>query len=127
MTKAKDALLCARMILDQHGLLEHLVAGNGPTIAEVIERALEELKPEPQVLIAELPCSRCGEPLGDDTFVGDGDGTGQQFAHYRCSDRGLAAARRGEELARRRLRCTCGSAVAIDPANHASYCPRRKL
>ena len=36
----QDALLLANMVLDQGGSLNTRIAGNGPTIGEVISRAL---------------------------------------------------------------------------------------
>lgn len=31
-------------------------------------------------------CTICNEPIGSGVFVGDGDGTGQRFAHKTCFD-----------------------------------------
>jgi hypothetical protein len=30
------------------------------------------------------PCTRCGNPLGSGTIIGDGDGSGRRFAHAAC-------------------------------------------
>lgn len=38
------------------------------------------VRPEP----APLSCTRCGDPITDGYMIGDGDGTGQRFAHPEC-------------------------------------------
>lgn len=31
-----------------------------------------------------VSCTRCGDPIVDGYMIGDGDGTGQRFAHPEC-------------------------------------------
>lgn len=37
-----------------------------------------------RAFLCERVCSRCDLPITNGSFVGDGDGTGQQFAHFNC-------------------------------------------
>lgn len=49
----------------------------------------------------DLKCTRCCEPITDGYMIGDGDGTGQRFAHPECYRQYPGASRRAALRGRR--------------------------